>query len=79
MQVKPPTIPVLFDQLGLPSSDADIQAFILRNRPLPANVKLFEAAFWTESQAKFLREEIACDAEWAVVVDKLDTELRKDN
>lgn len=77
LETQTPSIPVLFDQLGLPSSDDDIEVFISLHRPLPANVRIFEAAFWTEAQAKFLREQIACDADWAVVVDKLDTELRK--
>lgn len=66
----------LFAQLGLPSSDADIQAFIKSHRPLDPQIKLSEAPFWTKAQAKFLQEQIICDADWAAVVDKLNVSLR---
>lgn len=66
----------LFEQLGLPASENDIQAFIATYRPLPANIKLYEAPFWTNAQAKFLRDQIAIDADWAVPIDKLDACLR---
>lgn len=66
----------LFDQLGLPSTDADIQAFIAEHRPLDAQVVLSNASFWTPTQAKFLREQIKEDADWALVVDKFDASLR---
>lgn len=67
----------LFAQLGLPSTEADIQAFITSHWPLDSQVKLSEAPFWTASQAKFLRDQIANDADWAVVVDTLDASLRQ--
>jgi len=66
----------LFAQLGLPSSEADIQTFIQSHRPLDAQVKLSDAPFWTATQAKFLRDQITNDADWAGVVDKLNTCLR---
>jgi Protein of unknown function (DUF2789) len=61
----------LFGQLGLPDDAASIEAFIAAHRPLPAGVALADAAFWTPSQAEFLREEIADDADWAEIVDTL--------
>lgn len=66
----------LFEQLGLPSSEKDIQAFISSYHPLPANIKLHEAPFWNNAQARFLRDQIAIDADWAVPIDKLDARLR---
>ena len=67
----------LFAQLGLPSRPADIQAFIEANRPLAAGLKLHEAPFWTPSQAEFLREEVQEDADWAGIIDELNTGLRQ--
>ncbi len=70
------TLKDLFDQLGLPSSPADIEAFAAKTRPLPAAVRLADAPCWTPSQAALLREEIAEDADWAEVVDQLNLMLR---
>lgn len=67
----------LFTQLGLPSEPADIQAFIESNRPLAAHFALDEAPFWTPSQAEFLREEVQHDADWAGIIDRLDSGLRQ--
>ena len=66
----------LFTQLGLPSGPADIQAFIETNRPLPTRFALHEAPFWTPSQAEFLREQVEEDADWAGIIDRLDSGLR---
>ncbi len=66
----------LFDQLGLPSADADIEAFIAEHRTINPQLSLSEAPFWSPTQAKFLREQIKVDADWAVVIDKLNTSLR---
>jgi len=67
----------LFTQLGLPSEPADIQAFIAARRPLPKGMALFEAPFWTPAQAAFLREQVEDDADWAGVIDRLDSGLRQ--
>lgn len=66
----------LFDQLGLPSDEPSIVAFIAKHRPLPDGVTLPEADFWTPSQAAFFRESIHADADWAEVVDQLNLALR---
>lgn len=66
----------LFEQLGLPGDGAAIDAFIAQHRPLPENVELAEAPFWTTGQAQFLREEITEDADWAELVDQLNLRLR---
>lgn len=67
----------LFEQLGLSSDEDAIQNFIENHYPLKAETKLSEADFWTESQGKFLRDQIRVDADWAVVIDTLDISLRK--
>jgi len=67
----------LFDQLGLESSADEIDAFIRRHNPLPGDILLHQANFWTKSQAEFIQESEAQDADWADVVNKLDVLLRK--
>lgn len=67
----------LFKQLGLPGDSESIDRFIATNSPLPGDVRLSEAPFWTPSQAKFLREELQEDADWAEVVDQLNLMLRE--
>ena len=64
------------DQLGLPSGAYALESFVARHRPIPAEVPLAEADFWTPAQAQFLREAIDSDADWAEVVDELDALLR---
>jgi hypothetical protein len=66
---------VLFAQLGQASDDVAIAAFITRHRPLPGEVMLHEAPFWSASQAAFLREAIGDDAEWAAIADELNLKL----
>lgn len=65
----------LFAQLGQPNDDAAIARFIDSHRPLESALQLHEAAFWTPSQAAFLRESILQDADWAEVIDELNVEL----
>lgn len=66
----------LFAQLGLASDGESIRRFIAEHRPLPGDVMLEDAAFWTPAQAQLLRETIADDADWAEVVDHLNAALR---
>jgi hypothetical protein len=66
----------LFDQMGLHSTDEAIETFINDHRPLPGNIELHEADFWSASQACFLKEEKDEDADWAEIVDQLDALLR---
>ena len=70
------TLQSLFEQLGLPGAQADIDSFVAQHRPLSETVRLADAPFWTNSQSQFLREEIAEDADWAEVVDQLNLMLR---
>lgn len=70
MQAPIHSLNALFEQLGLPSSDGEIQAFIERHQPLPLPICLSDANFWNPSQAAFLSEAIAEDADWARVVEE---------
>lgn len=70
------TINNLFAQLGLSSDPDDINAFIESHRPIGKGLAVSEAPFWTDSQAKFLRQQILHDADWAIVVDELNNRLR---
>lgn len=65
----------LFAQLGLASDNDGIRAFIEQHRPLPADILLADAAFWTHPQAALLREQLRQDADWAEVVDQLNVAL----
>ena len=66
----------LFDQLGLPSDHAAIEAFIGQHAPLDNHTRLAEAPFWTSAQQEFLSAELDDDADWAEVIDSLDARLR---
>ena len=66
----------LFDQLGLRSDAASIEAFISAHSPLAETVNIADAPFWTPAQATFLRETLNEDADWAELVDQLSAALR---
>jgi hypothetical protein len=70
------TIHGLFAQLGLPDDEASIQAFIEKHSPLAENIDLHCAAFWSESQARMIRESLRADSDWAIAVDQLNASLR---
>lgn len=65
----------LFAQLGQACDEDAIQQFIEANSPLGGETLLHEAAFWSPMQANFLREAILDDAEWAEIVEALNSEL----
>nr|WP_315241164.1 DUF2789 domain-containing protein [uncultured Albidiferax sp.] len=66
----------LFAQLGLPSDAPGIAHFLAMNAPLPGNVELPDAPFWSPAQATFLREALLQDSDWAELVDQLSQALR---
>lgn len=74
MELTTPTLATLFEQLGLDSDDASIDEFVTAHQ-LPDDIKLSDAAFWTPQQARFLKEELREDAEWAPIVDELNVLL----
>ena len=77
--MEPPvhSLPSLFKQLGLPDDPKSIDQFVAVHSPLKSDQKLEDAFFWTESQKKFLRNEILEDADWAEVVDELNLLLHR--
>jgi hypothetical protein len=70
------TMSNLFAQLGLGAEPAEIDAFIATHRPLPNDIALYRAPFWSSSQREFLKEQIIDDADWAGVIDELNARLR---
>lgn len=67
----------LFQQLGLPHEPAEIDTFVRLHRPLPGEMRLHEAPFWNEGQARFLRDTFVADNDWAEVVDQLNVMLHE--
>jgi len=71
-------LPDLFMQLGLPSSPAEIKAFVRQHRPLPQSLNLSEAPFWNTGQVAFIREQWhQDDGDWCGVIDQLNALLRE--
>lgn len=66
----------LFAQLGLPTDETGIRAFLAEHSPLAPQLLLADAPFWTPAQAALLREELQEDADWAEVIDQLNAALR---
>jgi len=77
MELQIHTLANLFAQLGLAHDQPAIDAFIAAHAPLPHDLSLADAPFWTPAQATFLKAEIAEDADWCAVVDSLDAQLRQ--
>lgn len=71
------TLNTLFEQLGLPAADADVEAFIAQHRPLAQEIRLQDATLWSASQSQFLAEGLEADSDWAEVIDELDARLRQ--
>jgi hypothetical protein len=66
----------LFEQLGLGSTNQEIENFVEKHSPLPGSIELHNADFWSTSQASFIRQAKDEDADWAEMVDQLDVMLR---
>ncbi|GAA0856886.1 DUF2789 domain-containing protein [Aliiglaciecola litoralis] len=66
----------LFLQLGLDNDDESIDAFIESHKGIPSATRLEDASFWSDSQATFVRSALLEDAEWAELIDHLDSMLR---
>lgn len=66
----------MFAQLGLANDDQSIADFLIEYSPIPDDIRLADASFWSPAQAIFLREAILHDADWAEVVDQLNSALR---
>lgn len=70
------TFSVLFEQLGMPSDKQSIEDFIAKHSPLPSEIALQDAPFWSESQSQFLEEGLEDDSDWAEIIDELDALMR---
>ncbi|MFB3100198.1 MAG: DUF2789 family protein [Gammaproteobacteria bacterium] len=66
----------LFLQIGLSNESPDIDSFIRENKGIPSSIPIWEADFWTQSQAAFLKESYDEDSDWVEAVDHLDSLLR---
>lgn len=67
----------LFAQLGLPNDDASIRAFVEESTPLAPHMRIEDSPRWTPAQAALLSESLRDDADWAVVVDRLNVALHR--
>jgi hypothetical protein len=65
----------LFAQLGLSSDPQSMSEFVQKNAGLPAEIKIENADIWTKQQSDFLRTALAEDAEWAELIDQLNSLL----
>lgn len=70
------TFSTLFEQLGMPSDKQSIEDFIAKHSPLPSEIALQDAPFWSESQSQFLEEGLEDDSDWAEIIDELDALMR---
>ncbi len=70
------TMNELFQQLGLPSDDRDIQEFVKTHHVKDVSQHLDQASFWSPSQAGFIKESWHDDSEWCLTIDDLDARLR---
>ncbi|ABG41695.1 conserved hypothetical protein [Paraglaciecola sp. T6c] len=66
----------LFQQLGLGDQEGDVEAFIEEHKGLRQGVHIEDAEFWSKTQAEFIRNALLEDAEWAELIDQLNTRLR---
>ncbi len=69
MSIHNHSLECLFEQLGQDGSNLAIQDFIKQNSPLPTNVELHKASFWSSSQSSFLQQSKDDDSDWAEIVD----------
>lgn len=72
-----PSLEDLFAQLGLPNAPHEMRGFITRHRPLDNTLRLADAPFWNAGQAELIRQKLAADDQWSLVIDTLNTQLRE--
>ncbi|EMP54130.1 hypothetical protein MSNKSG1_17131 [Marinobacter santoriniensis NKSG1] len=70
------SLSTLFEQLGMPSDSDSIETFVARHSPLPREIAIQDAPFWSESQSHFLEEGLEEDSDWAEIIDELDAMMR---
>jgi len=67
----------LFLQLGLDADEEAIAQFI-QDHQLPTDVHIADAPYWNDAQRQFIKEQLAADASWAIIVDQLSESLHED-
>jgi len=77
MDLSAHTLATLFEQLGLPATEAAINEFIDQHSPLDPELTLESASFWNPGQRSFLIEALAEDSDWTEMVEHLDAFLRR--
>lgn len=73
----PPSLELLFSQLGLANSPAAIELYI-RTHQLSASLSLHDAPFWNKAQRSLLISHLIQDDDWAIWVDELNQQLHMD-
>ena len=73
----PPSLELLFSQLGLANSPAAIELYI-RTHQLPASLSLHDAPFWNKAQRSLLISHLIQDDDWAIWIDELNQQLHMD-
>ena len=76
MPRKAPNLQALFVQLGLAADELAMLRFIRQHRPLPADVDMLHAPFWTPSQAAVLWRLRRRGPHWIEVLAQLEAALR---
>jgi hypothetical protein len=76
MDISKNTLTTLFEQLGLAADGASMEQFMRQHSPLPPEVMLADADFWSTGQSQFLREGLEDDSDWAEAIDELNALLR---
>lgn len=78
MNVENLTMNALFAQLGLDSTDVAVKDFARDHHPLHLTGPLHESTIWNKGQADFLKQAIAQDSNWCVLVDQPPNKLPPD-
>lgn len=71
-----PSLVDLFNQLGLSSDEAAVEQFIQQHKGLAQSTHIEDAPFWNQAQANFIHNALLEDAEWAELIDQLNSRLR---
>lgn len=72
-----PRMTNLFLQLGLEADEVAIARFI-KEHQLPTDVHIADAPYWNDAQRQFIKEQLAADAPWSIIVDQLSESLHED-
>ena len=77
MSIRRPCLATLFARLGLPADEVSVRRFIRHHRPLPPEVSLLQAPFWSPAQAAVLWKLHRQSSHWGEVLLQLEGALRQ--